>query len=202
MVTTMTDFTAEDYLSSKYLKHMVLDFIQMSDFMREPLVFERGEDIWVWDVHGEKYLDGISGVWVTSLGHTNARVVDAIKEQMEKLVFCSPILSTNTRAVEYVEMLGQTTPEGLTTIKILSGGSEATETAIKLVRQYFHQTGRPSKKTIISRYLNFHGVTLGALTATGMSNRKVPFEPLMGGFLPHRPPLLLALPLQPQVSRL
>jgi adenosylmethionine-8-amino-7-oxononanoate aminotransferase len=194
MVTTMSGFTTEDYLSSKYLKHMVLDFIQMNDFMRDPLVFDRGEDIWVWDVNGEKYLDGISGVWVTSLGHSNARVVNAIKEQLEKLVFCSPILSTNTRAVEYVEMLGQTTPAGLTTIKILSGGSEATETAIKLVRQYFHQTGKPSKKTIISRYNNFHGVTMGALTATGMANRKIPFEPLAGGFRHIAPPNCLRCP--------
>jgi len=194
MVTTMTGFTTEDYLSSKYLRHMVLDFIQMGQFMREPLVYDRGEGIWVWDVNGEKYLDGISGVWVTSLGHSNQRVVNAIKNQLEKLAFCSPILSTNTRAVEYVEMLGKTTPEGLTTIKILSGGSEATETAIKLVRQYFHQTGRPSKKTIISRYNNFHGVTIGALTATGMADRKIPFEPLAGGFRHIAPPYCLRCP--------
>jgi adenosylmethionine-8-amino-7-oxononanoate aminotransferase len=173
---------------------MVLDFVQMREFMKEPLVFDRGEDIWVWDVNGEKYLDGISGVWVTSLGHSNPRVINAIKEQLESLVFCSPILSTNTRAIEYVEMLGQTTPEGLTTIKILSGGSEATETAIKLVRQFFHQTGKPSKKTIISRYFNFHGVTLGALSATGMANRKVPFEPLVGGFRHIAPPYCLRCP--------
>ena len=194
MVTTMTGFTADDYLSEKHLRHMVLDFVQMGQFMREPLVFDRGEGIWVWDVNGDIYLDGISGVWVTSLGHTNERVANAIREQLEKLVFCSPILSTNTRAIEYVEMLGQSTPDGLTTIKILSGGSEATETAIKLVRQYFHQTGRPSKKTIISRYLNFHGVTLGALTATGMANRKVPFEPLTGGFRHIAPPYCLRCP--------
>jgi len=194
MVTTLTGFTAEDYLSSKYLRHMVLDFIQMGHFIRMPLVYDRGEDIWIWDVNGEKYLDGISGVWVTSLGHSNRRVIDTIKEQLEKLAFCSPILSTNTRAVEYVEMLGKTTPVGLTTIKILSGGSEATETAIKLVRQYFHQTGRPNKKTIISRYYNFHGVTIGALTATGIADRKIPFEPLAGGFRHIAPPYCLRCP--------
>jgi len=121
-------------------------------------------------------------------------VIDAIKGQLEQLVFCSPILSTNTRAVEYVEMLGRTTPGGLTTIKILSGGSEATETAMKLVRQYFHQTGYPNKKTIISRYLNFHGVTMGALTATGMADRKTPFEPLAGGFRHIAPPYCLRCP--------
>lgn len=194
MVTSMTGFTSDDYLSSQYLRHMVLDFVQMKDFMSEPLVFDRGEGIWIWDTNGEKYLDGISGVWVTSLGHSNARVVAAIKQQLETLIFSSPILTTNTRAVEYVEMLGQVTPEGLTTIKILSGGSEATETAIKLVRQYFHQTGHPTKKIIISRYLNFHGVTLGALSATGMTNRKAPFEPLPAGFRHIPPPYCLRCP--------
>lgn len=194
MATTMTDLKTEDYLSNAHLRHMVLDFIQMHDFIREPLVFDGGEGIWVWDVNGEKYLDGISGVWVTSLGQRNQRVINAIKDQLDQLVFASPILSTNTRAVEYVEMLGRVTPEGLTTIKFLSSGSEATETGIKLVRQYFHQTGRPDKKTIISRYLNFHGVTLGALTATGMTNRKAPFEPLVGGFRHIAPPYCLRCP--------
>jgi adenosylmethionine-8-amino-7-oxononanoate aminotransferase len=76
----------------------------------------------------------------------------------------------------------------------LSGGSEATETAIKLVRQYFQNIGKPNKKKIISRYYNFHGVTLGALTATGMAARKVPFEPLAGGFLHIPPPYCLRCP--------
>ena len=182
------------YLSSERLRHMVLDFIQMHEFMQEPLVFDRGEGVWVWDARGDQYLDSISGVWVTCLGHGNRRVAEAISDQLERLEFSSPILTTNTRAVEYVDMLGKVTPQGLTTIKLLSGGSEATETAIKLVRQYFNQTGHPHKKTIISRYLNFHGVTLGALSATGMANRKTPFEPLMGGFRHIAPPYCLRCP--------
>jgi len=194
MAAPAVDWAPEDYLSGEHLRRMVLDFIQMYEFMQEPLVFDRGEGIWVWDVRGERYLDGISGVWVVALGHGNRRVAEAIRQQLEKLEFCSPILSTNTRAVEYVDMLGKVMPEGLTTIKLLSGGSEATETAIKLVRQYFHQTGHPHKKTVISRYLNFHGVTLGALTATGMSNRKTPFEPLVGGFRHVAPPNCLHCP--------
>lgn len=184
----------QEYLSSDHLKHMVLDFVQMHDFMQQPLVYERGEGIWIWDVKGDKYMDGISGVWVLSLGHSNERVKNAIKEQLDRLVFCSPILSTNARAVELVDMLGKRMPEGLTTVKLLSGGSEATETAMKLVRQYFAQTGKPNKKTIISRYYNFHGVTMGALAATGMSARKTPFEPLAGGFRHIAPPYCLRCP--------
>ncbi len=183
-----------NYSSPQYLKHMVLDFVQMHDFMQEPIVCDRGEGIYVWDVQGKKYLDGISGVWVTSLGFGNQRVIEAIRAQLERMCFSSPILTINTRAVEYVEMLGQYTPEGLTTIKLLSGGSEATETAIKLVRQYYAQTGKPNKKTIISRYNNFHGVTLGALTATGIASRKIPFEPLAGGFRHIAPPYCLRCP--------
>lgn len=105
-----------NYSSPQYLKHMVLDFVQMHDFMQEPIVCDRGEGIYVWDVQGKKYLDGISGVWVTSLGFGNQRVIEAIRAQLERMCFSSPILTINTRAVEYVEMLGQYTPEGLTTI--------------------------------------------------------------------------------------
>jgi adenosylmethionine-8-amino-7-oxononanoate aminotransferase len=182
------------YLDGGRLRHMVLDWIQMHEFMQEPLVFDRGEGIWLWDVRGDQYLDGISGVWVSNLGHGNRHVVEAVKEQLERLEFSSPILSTNTRAIEYVEMLGGLTPQGLTTIKLLSSGSEATESGIKLVRQYFHQTGHPDKKTVISRYLNYHGVTMGALTATGMCERKTPFEPLTGGFRHIAPPYCFRCP--------
>jgi len=136
----------------------------------------------------------IWGLGLPVWGDKNQRVIDAVRQQLERLIFCSPILSTSTRAIELVEMLGQITPDGLTTIKILRGGSEATETAMKLVRQYFEQTGKPHKKTIISRYLNFHGVTLGALTATGMANRKAPFEPLCGGFRHIAPPYCIRCP--------
>lgn len=183
-----------DYYAPDKLRHMVLDFVQMHEFMQQPLVYERGEGIFVWDVKGDKYLDGISGVWVMSLGHSNERIKEAIKEQLDRLVFCSPILSTNTRAMELVDMIGKRMPDGLTTVKLLSGGSEATETAMKLVRQYYQQIGKPNKKKIISRYYNFHGVTLGALTATGMANRKAPFEPLTGGFLHIAPPYCLRCP--------
>jgi adenosylmethionine-8-amino-7-oxononanoate aminotransferase len=194
MATNVMEYAPDFYLSEEHLRPMVLDFIQMHEFMQEPLVFDRGEGIWVWDARGDQYLDSISGVWVSCLGHGNQRVVDAIREQLERLEFCSPILSTNTRAVEYVDMLAKVTPPGLTTIKLLSGGSEAIETAIKLVRQYFHQTGHPHKKTVISRYLNFHGVTLGALAATGMGGRKTPFEPLSSGFRHIAPPHCLRCP--------
>ena len=68
----------DDYLSSDRLRRMVLDFIQMHEFMQQPLVFDRGEGIWVWDVRGDRYLDGISGVWVVAPGHGNRRVAEAI----------------------------------------------------------------------------------------------------------------------------
>ncbi len=182
------------YLSSDYLKHMFLDFVQMKEFLRKPLIFNRGEGVWIWDVKGEKYLDGISGVWVVNIGHGNKRVINAIKEQLDKLCFTSPIYSTNPRAVELAHLLTEITPENLKTVKLLTGGSEATETAMKLARQYFKQTGNPYKFKIISRYLNFHGVTLGSLSATGIAGRKWMFEPLCAGFLHVPPPYCLRCP--------
>ena len=97
------------YLSSDYLKRMFLDFVQMKEFIRKPLIFNRGEGVWIWDVKGEKYLDGISGVWVANIGHGNRRVINAIKEQLDKLCFTSPIYSTNPRAVELAHLLTEIT---------------------------------------------------------------------------------------------
>jgi adenosylmethionine-8-amino-7-oxononanoate aminotransferase len=85
--------------------------------------------------------------------------------------------------LELVQLLSTVVPEGLTTFKLFSGGSEATEAAIKLSRQYFRQTGKPWKYKIIGRYGGFHGVTMGAVSATGIPIRKVPFAPLLEGFL-------------------
>ncbi|UCB46670.1 MAG: aspartate aminotransferase family protein [Spirochaetota bacterium] len=183
-----------EYLSEKHIKKMFLDFLQMKEFAKNPLVFEKGEGVWIWDVMGEKYLDGISGVWVVNVGHGNKRIIGAMKEQMDKLCFCSPIYSTNPKAIELVKMLTDLTPEDLNSVKLLSGGSEATETAMKLARQYHQQCGHPNKQKIISRYLNFHGVTLGALSATGMADRKWMFEPLCGGFRHILPPYCLRCP--------
>jgi adenosylmethionine-8-amino-7-oxononanoate aminotransferase len=166
---------------------LMVDFQPMAAFVEDPLVLERGEGCWLWDVQGRRYLDGLSGVMVANYGHGNRRIIEAVVEQLGRLAFAAPTLATNSRALEFVDRLGGLLP-GFSTFKLLSGGSEATEAAIKLARQYHRQTGSPGKYKVVSLYRAYHGATLGALSATGHPAMRTPYEPLLAGFLHVLPP--------------
>lgn len=165
------------------LRHAVLDFRQMSAFVQHPLIFERAEGVHCWDTEGKHYLDGLSGIFVVAVGYRNRRVIEAMKAQMERLSFSPPLHGTNPAAVELCALLARLAPGDLSTVKLLSSGSEATETAMKVARQYWKQAGKPTKYKVISRYYGYHGATLGACAATGTPKRRVPFEPLPAGFI-------------------
>jgi adenosylmethionine-8-amino-7-oxononanoate aminotransferase len=183
-----------DLLAAESLKHIVLDFRQMADFVQEPLVFERAEGVRYWDVNGKEYLDGISGIFVVTVGHNNPRVVRAVQEQVGRLAFAPPLHGTCVTAVQLGNLLTSITPGDLNTVKLLSGGSEATEAAMKLARQYHRQTGNPTKYKVIARYYGYHGATMGALSATGTPRRRTMFEPVMPGFLHIFPPTCFRCP--------
>jgi len=170
------------------LEHLILDFTQMRSFAQAPFVFERGEGIRLFDREGNVYIDGLSGVFVASLGYGNREIVDAVAAQLLKLHFAPPLHGTNVQALALAQALHEFAPAGLRTFKFLSGGSEATEAALKLVRQYFKQAGHPQKFKFIGRYGGYHGATMGALSASGGRERKSAFEPLVPGFLHVHPP--------------
>lgn len=165
------------------LRHAVLDFRQMSTFVENPLIFERGEGVHLWDIHGKHYYDGLAGIFVVAVGHGNRRVIEAIKAQLDRLAFPPPLHGTNVPLIELTDLLVRLAPGDLTTVKLLSTGSEATEIAMKVSRQYWKQAGKPTKYKIISRYYAYHGATLGAIAAGGTPKRRIPFEPLPGGFI-------------------
>jgi adenosylmethionine-8-amino-7-oxononanoate aminotransferase len=175
-------------------EHLVLDFMQMREFAREPFIFAKGEGVRVTDDQGKTYLDGLSGVFVVSLGYGNQTIIDAMAEQARTLHFAPPLHGTNLRALELAALLREMAPAGLGTVKFLSGGSEATEAAMKLARQYHQQTGHPRKQKIISKYGAYHGATMGALSAGGGWERKSVFEPLGVGFLKVHPPYCYRCP--------
>jgi adenosylmethionine-8-amino-7-oxononanoate aminotransferase len=170
------------------LPHILLDFRQMSAFVQDPLVMARAEGVRYWDVNGKEYLDGISGIFVVNLGHGNRRIIDAVKRQLDTLSFAPPMHGTNTSALELVRLLREITPGDLKTVKLLSGGSEAVEAALKFTLQYHRQTGHPGKYKFLSRYKGYHGATLGALGAAGSWLRRAPYEPLLPNFLRVHPP--------------
>ena len=176
------------------LRHMLLDFQQMKSYVQDPLVMARAEDIYYWDVNGKRYIDGISGIFTVNVGHANPRVRAALHRQIDTLCFAPPLHATNVPAVELANLLTTITPGDLNTVKLLSGGSEATEVAMKMARQYHRQTGNPLKYKVVSLYSGYHGATMGALSATGLPKRKAIFEPTLTGFVKAMPPSCHACP--------
>jgi adenosylmethionine-8-amino-7-oxononanoate aminotransferase len=154
----------------------------------------RADGVHYWDVQGKRYLDALSGIYVVSVGHNNRRVIEAIRRQMDALHFSPPMHGTNPVAVRLANLLAELAPGDLSTVKFQCGGSEVTEAAIKLARQYHRLTGSPGKFKVISRYLSWHGSTLGALSASGLKSRRTVNEPLAPGFLHVFPPTCYRCP--------
>ncbi|MFL5241823.1 MAG: aspartate aminotransferase family protein [Gemmataceae bacterium] len=167
---------------------------QMAEWSKQPLIMEKADGVHYWDVNGKRYLDGLSGIYVVSVGHNNRRVIEAIHKQLDTLHFSPPMHGTNPIAVQLANLLAELAPGDLSTVKFQCGGAEVTEAAIKLARQYHKLTGSPGKYKIISRYLSWHGSTLGALSASGLKSRKTVNEPLAPGFLHVFPPTCYRCP--------
>jgi adenosylmethionine-8-amino-7-oxononanoate aminotransferase len=167
---------------------------QMSEFVREPLMMARAEGAHYWDVDGKQYLDGLSGIYVVSVGHNNPHVAEAVVRQMGQMNFSPVMHGSNPQAVRLANRLVDLAPGDLSAAKLLSGGSEATEAAIKMARQYHKLRGEGSRYKIISRYHSWHGSTMGSLSASGLASRRVVNEPLAPGFLHVFPPTCYRCP--------
>ena len=170
------------------LRNTFLDYQPTARFLQQPLIIDRAEGLYYWDIEQKRYFDGIGGIFVAILGHGHPRVIDALKQQASRLSFAPPMHGLADVALDFIEKLGSVTPAGLNFVKTYSGGSEAMESALKFTRQYFKQTGYPGKYKFISRYQGYHGGTMGAMAASGTGARKAPFEPQMSGFLKVFPP--------------
>ncbi|MCC5969451.1 MAG: aspartate aminotransferase family protein [Pararhodobacter sp.] len=146
--------------------------------LRRP-VLEQAHGVYMWDVDGKRYLDGSSGAMVCNIGHSNERVLDAMRRQMEKSTF-GYRLHFETEASERLAMkTAALCPDGVNKVFFVSGGSEAVETAIKLARQHALAVGQGARWKVISRSPSYHGCTLGALAITGYAPLTEPFAPMM-----------------------
>ena len=172
----------------KILKRTFLDYQQTAEFFKNPLIVQRAEGLYYWDVEEKRYFDGIGGIFVATLGHKHPRLMAAMQQQMETLSFVPSMHGIADITLDFIEKLGEVTPGNLNYIKPYSGGSESIESAMKFTRQYFKQSGQPGKYKFISRYFGYHGATFGAMSASGTGKRKTAFEPQMGGFLKVFPP--------------
>lgn len=167
---------------------------QMAEWSKNPFIMNRAEGVFYWDTEGKRYYDGISGIYVASVGHGNERVISAVETQLRKLSFSPAMHGTNPMAIKLANLLAELAPGDLSAVKLQSGGSEVTEAAIKLARQYHKINGNPGKYKIISRYHSWHGSTLGSLSASGLKSRRTVNEPLAPGFLHVFPPTCYRCP--------
>jgi adenosylmethionine-8-amino-7-oxononanoate aminotransferase len=172
----------------------MLDYRQMTEFVKEPFLVARADGIRFWDVHGKEYLDGLAGIFTVNVGYNNARVLQAVMDQLRTLPFNPPMHGTNPRAVELANLLAEITPGDLNTARLVDSGSEANEAAFKIARQYHRQTGNPGKFKILSRYLSYHGATSATMSAGGVGYRKTLYEPAAVGHLHTYPPYCYRCP--------
>jgi adenosylmethionine-8-amino-7-oxononanoate aminotransferase len=163
-------------------RHLWMHFTRMGAFVDgEVPIIERGEDAYVYDEHGKRYLDGLSALFCVNAGHGRAELGDAAAAQVRELDFYITWSYAHPRAIELATRLASLAPGDLNRVFFTSGGSEAVESAIKVARVYHQQTGNPRKTKFITREIAYHGTTLGALSATGIPALRTPFEPLAHG---------------------
>jgi len=150
----------------------------MNTYGRLPVAFARGEGVWVWDTEGRRYLDGLSGIAVTGLGHAHPKVVGAISEQAGRMIHAS-----NLYRIPEQERLADKLAEvsGMDRVFLCNSGCEANEAAIKLARLHGHHKGI-EQPTIVVMEKAFHGRTMATLSATGSRKVQAGFEPLLVGF--------------------
>ena len=164
-------------------KHLWMHFTRMGSFNADhPIpIIARGEGAYVYDEHGNRYLDGLSGLFCCNAGHGRAEIGEAMERQVRELDFVTNWSYAHPRAIELAARIADMAPGDLNHVFFTSGGSEAVESALKVARHYFRMTGKGQKHKVIAREVAYHGTTMGALMATGLTDLRWPYEPFAQG---------------------
>ena len=171
-------------LIERGLEHLWLHTAQYNDLIKDNgfLVIERGDGIYLDDIHGRRYIDAMSGLWVVAAGHGRQILADIAAEQMSKLSFANPFAYATPPAVDLAAKLASLTPSTVNKFFFINSGSEAVETAVRMAKQYHYNRGDTKRYKVISRIGSYHGTTLGAMALNGSDGlNRAPFEPLMPG---------------------
>ncbi len=150
----------------------------IQNYARTALVIDRGKGCWVWDIHGKKYLDFVSGLGVNALGYSHPRIVRALRDQAKKAIHVSNLYYHQYQGPLAAELAKLT---GMDRAFFCNSGTEAVEAALKLARARGTRI-RKSKFEVVALDNSFHGRTIGALSATGQQKYRTEFEPLLPGF--------------------
>ena len=167
-------------------RHLLPHFTRGDSWRRDDLVvIERGEGCYVLDIDGIEYLDGLSGLFCTNLGHGRSDLTAAAAKQMDRLAFYPNWSFAHPAVAEAASMIAEIAPRGLDRVFFVNSGSEAVESALKFARSYHLANGDDARYKVIAREWAYHGTTLGALSATGIPSLRDPYEPLLGSAVRH-----------------
>ncbi len=165
-------------LSDDAQRHLWMHFTRLGT---DVPIITRGEGCYVYDQQGKRYLDGLSGLFTVQAGHGRKELADAAAHQAETLAYFPVWSFAHEPAITLATRLAEYAPGDLNRVFFTPTGGDAVETAIKLSRQYWKLRGQHNRTKVISRYLAYHGTSIGALSLTGVPSIKAPFEPLMPG---------------------
>jgi adenosylmethionine-8-amino-7-oxononanoate aminotransferase len=173
----------DDQLAQRAREHLWMHFTRHSTYEEggHVPVITRGDGAYIWDDQGNKYLDGLAGLFVVQVGHGRTELAEVMAKQANELAFFPLWSYAHPAAIDLADRLAELAPGDLNRVFFTSGGGEAVESAWKLAKQYFKLTGKPMKHKVISRNVAYHGTTQGALAITGIPDAKKYFEPLVPG---------------------
>ncbi len=171
----------DDRLAESAREHLWMHFTRHSTYDEggHVPVITRGDGAYIWDDQGNKYLDGLAGLFVVQVGHGRTELAEVMAKQASELAFFPLWSYAHPPAIELADRLAELAPGDLNRVFFTSGGGEAVESAWKLAKQYFKMTGKPMKHKVISRSIAYHGTPQGALSITGIPDAKKYFEPLV-----------------------
>jgi adenosylmethionine-8-amino-7-oxononanoate aminotransferase len=181
-MTTRQDIDVDALVRSD-IEHIVHPQYHVRDH-GEPIIMERGEGALLWDVKGDEYIDGLSGLWNVAVGHGRRELADVAAKQLETLAFNNSYVGySNVPSIKLAERLMELVYPNMEALFFCNSGSEAVDGAIKLARFFWNLEGKPEKMKIIARREAYHGGTYGATAATGLPPFHERFGPLPGGFV-------------------
>ncbi len=188
MAVAQTWNTAELVAQDKaHLLHPLSNLRALRD--NGPLVMVRGEDVFLWDSDGKRYIDAFAGLWNVNVGHGRAELADVATAQMREVAFVPNFFGlASPPPIELATRLAELFPGTLNHFQFTSGGAESNETALKIARYYWWLQGRSDKVKILSRKMAYHGIAMGALAATGIPTYHEGFGPNVPGFVHLTPP--------------
>jgi adenosylmethionine-8-amino-7-oxononanoate aminotransferase len=173
----------EDSTPLAGVENLMLHFTPYAEDWSKLPVIVSGEGCYVTDDRGNRYIDGLAGLFTTQVGHGRTELAEVAARQMKELGFFPNWSFQHPRSLELARKISEIAPGDLNSTFFVSSGSEAVETVIKLARQYHKANGEATRYKFISRRIAYHGTTMGALSVTGLPSFKAPFEPLLQGFM-------------------